>query len=710
MKQRRNFLKIFLLTIVTIATINFSKAQNNLGVGTATPHVSAKLDVTSTTQGMLVPRMDSLQRTLIVTPATGLLVYQTNAKPGFYFYNGTMWLMLITPAATSFSQLEKITQAGKTGFRILGSDTTFNFSTGDKAINLSYNDGDEGNGGTPGFNSFATGIGTLASGTSATAMGRYSKAIGFNATVMGATNIANGTFSTAMGVSNIANGDYSTVMGAYSIASGNYSSSIGTNLKAKSANEVTIGFFNDTLTAVNATAWANDSNRVFTVGNGAAFATRSTAFVIQQNGNIGINQRRPTEKLDITGSIKIVDGTQGSGKVLTSDANGKASWANAGALPFFKVSTADTNHIIYNTKNNYGKNFIINADSVNKSATDEAKMMFIPSKYAFRAGKISNNNWNLDSIGAESASFGHNSMALGGSSMAAGYLNEARANASIALGQQNVASGFAAVAMGFFNNATNSASFATGLQTTASGNSATAMGTQTNASGYASTAMGNNTKASGFGATSMGNNTIASGSSSFATGLQTTALGYASTAMGFNSRASGDFSVTIGGSTFAKSYSETVIGVNNDTLRAAMPTNFAADSNRLFTVGNGFSANTRNTAFVVQQDGNVGVGDRKPTSRLDVNGALSLPINTTLVSLTLNNTHHTVILGSSNIAITLPIATTCEGRIYKIVTTNTATSCTISSYANYSNAATTTLTPATGITIQSDGLGWRLIP
>lgn len=44
------------------------------------------------------------------------------------------------------------------------------------------------------------------------------------------------------------------------------------------------------------------------------------------SGNLGIGNINPAAKLDILGNIKITDGTQGSGKVLISDANGLASW------------------------------------------------------------------------------------------------------------------------------------------------------------------------------------------------------------------------------------------------------------------------------------------------------------------------------------------------------------------------------------------------
>ena len=45
-------------------------------------------------------------------------------------------------------------------------------------------------------------------------------------------------------------------------------------------------------------------------------------------GNVGIGTFAPTAKLDVAGHVKITDGTEGTGKVLTSDANGQAGWAD----------------------------------------------------------------------------------------------------------------------------------------------------------------------------------------------------------------------------------------------------------------------------------------------------------------------------------------------------------------------------------------------
>lgn len=80
-----------LLVFVLVVNMAFSQ----VGVNTTTPDASAVLDITSTTQGMLTPRMTTAQRLAIATPATGLLVFDT-LENAFYFYNGTSWVALIS--------------------------------------------------------------------------------------------------------------------------------------------------------------------------------------------------------------------------------------------------------------------------------------------------------------------------------------------------------------------------------------------------------------------------------------------------------------------------------------------------------------------------------------------------------------------------------------------------------------------------------------
>lgn len=61
-------------------------------------------------------------------------------------------------------------------------------------------------------------------------------------------------------------------------------------------------------------------------GNLTLKTGNSEKIVVLNNGNVGINTTTPDQKLTVNGSIKIIDGTQGYGKVLTSDADGKAAW------------------------------------------------------------------------------------------------------------------------------------------------------------------------------------------------------------------------------------------------------------------------------------------------------------------------------------------------------------------------------------------------
>ena len=63
-----------------------------VGIGTATPAASAILDLTSTSKGILIPRMTAAQKNAIASPSTGLLLFQTDAPAGFYYYNGSAWL------------------------------------------------------------------------------------------------------------------------------------------------------------------------------------------------------------------------------------------------------------------------------------------------------------------------------------------------------------------------------------------------------------------------------------------------------------------------------------------------------------------------------------------------------------------------------------------------------------------------------------------
>jgi len=70
-----------------------------IGVGTAAPDASAALDISSTTKGMLVPRLTSDQRELIISPAQGLLVFDITTET-FWFHNTNEWVELVDKVNT----------------------------------------------------------------------------------------------------------------------------------------------------------------------------------------------------------------------------------------------------------------------------------------------------------------------------------------------------------------------------------------------------------------------------------------------------------------------------------------------------------------------------------------------------------------------------------------------------------------------------------
>lgn len=79
-------------TIVSIAfccIFSISAIAQGVGINNdgSEPHSSAILDVKSTTQGMLIPRMTTAERTAIESPATGLMVYDLNTA-SFWYYDG----------------------------------------------------------------------------------------------------------------------------------------------------------------------------------------------------------------------------------------------------------------------------------------------------------------------------------------------------------------------------------------------------------------------------------------------------------------------------------------------------------------------------------------------------------------------------------------------------------------------------------------------
>ena len=65
----------------------------NVGIGTTTPDSNAILQLNSTTQGLLFPKMTTTQKNAISTPPSGLVLYDTTTNK-LCVYNGTSWIDL----------------------------------------------------------------------------------------------------------------------------------------------------------------------------------------------------------------------------------------------------------------------------------------------------------------------------------------------------------------------------------------------------------------------------------------------------------------------------------------------------------------------------------------------------------------------------------------------------------------------------------------
>ncbi len=83
--------KLFISFVIVFASYT-TQAQRSVGINNTSPDASAALmiDTASTgPKGILIPRMPLARRNAITSPATGLLIYQTDNTSGFYYNNGT---------------------------------------------------------------------------------------------------------------------------------------------------------------------------------------------------------------------------------------------------------------------------------------------------------------------------------------------------------------------------------------------------------------------------------------------------------------------------------------------------------------------------------------------------------------------------------------------------------------------------------------------
>ena len=97
------------LFLAGVSAFLFFKCENILGQSLginntgAAGDASSILDLSSTSKGLLIPRMNLTQRNAISSPAIGLMIYQTDNTPGFYFYDGSSWKRTATSENSTYT-------------------------------------------------------------------------------------------------------------------------------------------------------------------------------------------------------------------------------------------------------------------------------------------------------------------------------------------------------------------------------------------------------------------------------------------------------------------------------------------------------------------------------------------------------------------------------------------------------------------------------
>ena len=117
-------MKKFVLVILVFFIISSAISQQSVAINTtgATANSSSILDVSSTTKGMLIPRMTTLQRTAILNVAVGLMVFDTNTN-SFWFYQSTGWTELQSVSTNPWQKNGNNIYNSNTGFVGIGTQT-----------------------------------------------------------------------------------------------------------------------------------------------------------------------------------------------------------------------------------------------------------------------------------------------------------------------------------------------------------------------------------------------------------------------------------------------------------------------------------------------------------------------------------------------------------------------------------------------------------
>jgi hypothetical protein len=156
-------------------------------------------------------------------------------------------------------------------------------------------------------------------------------------------------------------------------------------------------------------AWGANSYNTrldFETNSGNSLATKMT---ILDNGNVGIATMTPSTKLEVDGTngttLKIVDGNQGLGNILMSDANGVANWHTASAVAWSITGNSGTNPPTNFLGTTDGKPLIFKVNNQISGLIDYLYYGYGNTYFGYQAGNYNN------SIGESNVAIGYNALA-----------------------------------------------------------------------------------------------------------------------------------------------------------------------------------------------------------------------------------------------------------------------------------------------------------
>ncbi len=358
---------------------------------------------------------------------------------------------------------------------------------------------------------------------------------------------------------------------------------------------------------------ASDANGIAswvdgTTVNGGGW-TLGSSIIYNLSSNVGIGTPNPTEKLEVNGQVKITGGNPGNGKFLASDANGKASWEIPNHVVMYD---ADSNTLIQTEKTTNDDQIHFTLGGTNYFTMEQGRISVFNTGGSIFLG---------DNAGAHDDLSDRRNIFIG---HYAGYLD--------VTGDHNIGIGYKSLKYndaGSNNTAVGSYSLYsnTGQGNTALGSYALKQnenGMQNAAVGYQALTRNNiGFSNSAFGAGSMLYNTSGSSNSSYgAFALVKNTTGSKNTASGaeaLTNNTTGNYNIGMGyraGKNLTKGSNNIIIGYNIDA-----PVDSA---DYQLNIGNLIFSNGIDGQDSIVSSGNIGIGVKNPTARLEVNGQVKI--------------------------------------------------------------------------------------